>query len=248
MNAEIHTLHSGADAVTDDELADLYAVPDRQQRWLRANFVSSLDGAATHNGLSAELGSPADKRVFDILRRLADVIVVGAGTVRAEGYGAMTMDDEQVAWRVRNGLQPHPSFAIVSEHLNLDPASDVFTKAPVRPIVVTGSEAPADRRAALAEVADVIDCGSSAVDTRLMLDALAERGLLQVHSEGGPHLLGAMIEEGTIDELCLTLSARLEGGMARRITDGRAPVPTDMTLAHVLAAADGTLLLRYVRR
>ena len=247
MSAELRLLREGADPATDDVLAALYSVADRSVLWMRANFVASIDGAATHNGLSAGLGSPADRRVFDLLRRLADVIVVGAGTVRAEGYGPMRLDDAQVAWRVQHGLAPHPVFAIVSSSLELDPASTVFTNAPSTPLVFTGSRAPGDRRVALAEVAEVIDCGEFRVDTRLMRRALAERGLMQLHSEGGPQLLGTMIEEGTIDELCLTLSARLEGGTASRITDGGGAVPTDMRLAHALAAADGTLLLRYLR-
>jgi riboflavin biosynthesis pyrimidine reductase len=234
------------DALTDDQVADLYAVPNRRQRWVRANFISSLDGAATHDGRSAGLGSASDRRVFDLLRRLADVIIVGAGTVRVEGYQAMRLDDEAVGWRVRHHLAAQPVFAVISARLEVDPA--VFEGNPVRPLVLTGTDAPLDRRRALAEVADVIDCGEDRVETRRMLDQLADRGLYQVHSEGGPHVLGTMIEEGTVDELCLTLSPRLEGGMARRITDGHGVNPTDMTLAHALTADDGTLLLRYTRR
>ena len=234
-----------ADALSDDELADLYAVPDRRQRWVRANFISSLDGAAAHDGRSAGLGSPSDRRLFELLRRLADVIVVGAGTVRIEGYRGMRLDDEAVGWRVRHHLAVQPVFAVISARLEADPA--VFEGNPVRPLVLTGSDAPMDRRRALEEVADVIDCGEDRVETRRMLDQLAARGLHQVHSEGGPHVLGTMIEEGTIDELCLTLSPRLEGGMARRITDGHPANPTEMHLAHALSADDGTLLLRYTK-
>jgi riboflavin biosynthesis pyrimidine reductase len=245
MSADAIRLAGAADALSDDHLLDLYAVADRAQPWLRANFVSSVDGAATHKGLSAGLGSPADRRVFDLLRRLADVIVVGAGTVRAEGYGGLSLDDDSAEWRVANGLTAQPVFAVVSASLNLDPA--IFADNPVRPLILTVPEAPDDRRAALAEVADVVDAGEGRVDTRRMRTVLAERGLTQMHSEGGPHLLGTMTEEGTIDELCLTLSPKLEGGMARRITDGHPPHPTPMSLAHVLTAEDGTLLLRYTR-
>ncbi len=234
------------DALSDDQLAELYAVPDRRRSWLRANFVSSADGAATHEGRSGGLGSAADRRLFDLLRRLSDVIVVGAGTVRVEGYRGMALDRRAVEWRERRGLTAQPVFAVISARLELD--REVFEGNPVRPLVLTTSTAPGDRRAALSEVAEVIECGDGRVDTRRMLAALAERGLTQVHSEGGPHVLGTMIEEGTLDELCLTLSPRLEGGMARRITDGHPVNPTELTLAHVLTAADGTLLLRYLRR
>lgn len=234
-------------SLEDEGLAAVYAVPDRTVPWLRANFISSVDGAATHEGLSGGLGTPADRRVFDVLRWLADVIIVGAGTVRAEGYGAIRLGDDAVQWRRDAGLPDQPVFAIVSNTLRLDPASDVFAAAVRRPLVLTSASAPADLRAALSEVADVIVCGEKAVDTRMLRTVLAERGLPQMHSEGGPHLFGTMIAEGTIDELCLTVSPRLEGGMARRIVDGGEAVPRDLRLAHALAADDGTLLLRYVR-
>lgn len=245
--AVIRRLTPGTDAATDDQLAEWYAVADRGIPWLRANFVSSLDGAATHDGLSAGLGSAADQRVFHILRWLADVIVVGAGTVRREGYGGTLLKGAALDWRRRHGLAPHPTLAIVSAKLNLDPGSSVFADAPVRPLVITCSAAPQARRTALAEVADVNDCGESRVDTGVMRSWLVERGLLQMHSEGGPHLLGSMIEDGSLDELCLTLATRLEGGTARRITDGHLATPTDMSLAHALLGDDGTLLLRYTR-
>lgn len=244
--ARIRSLGPGEE-LGDDELADRYAVADRSAPWLRANFVASLDGAATHDGLSAGLGSAADQRVFHILRWLADVIVVGAGTVRAEGYGGELLDRDSVDWRVRHGLTPHPKLAVVSTRLNLDPDSSVFMDAPVRPLVITCSAAPQDRRAALMDVAEVLDCGDARVDTALMRVRLAERGLPQMHSEGGPHLLGAMIEDGALDELCLTLASQLEGGTARRITDGHRAVPTGMKLADALLGDGDTLLLRYTR-
>lgn len=245
MSAEIRLLGEGTDALGDEQLTKLYAVPDRRMPWVRANFVSSLDGASTHNGLSGDLGTEADRRVFELLRRLADVILVGAGTVRAEGYHGLRLSDESVGWRTQHGLPPQPVFAVASARLDLDPA--VFAGNPVRPLIVTCARAPEERRSALAEVADVIECGEASVDTRAMRDALAARGLPQIHSEGGPHLFGTMIAEDTIDELCLTLSARLEGGVARRIADGHAINATGMSLAHALAATDGTLLLRYKR-
>ena len=246
-SAEIRLLAPSAQALTDSQLVEFYAVADRSAPWLRANFVSSIDGAATHDGLTAGLGSAADQRVFHALRRIADVIVVGAGTVRAEGYGGSLLDDDAVLWRTEHGLSPRPKLAIVSARLELDPANSVFVDAPLRPIVITCTAAPNDRRAALAEVADLIDCGDTRVDTSVMRLRLAERGLTQLHSEGGPHLLGAMIEDGAIDELCLTIAAQLEGGAARRITDGHRAATTSMTLSHALLGDDGTLLLRYTR-
>jgi riboflavin biosynthesis pyrimidine reductase len=242
----VSLLETGA-TLSDDEITDLYAVRDRAVPWLRVNFVSSIDGAGTHDGLTAGLGTPADKRVFDILRRLCDVVLVGAGTVRAEGYGPMRLEDPAVRWRRAHGLSDQPVFAIVSAGLDLDPRHRIFTDAPVRPIVVTVEAAPNDRRNALADVADVLVAGDSSVDTGLMRSLLAERGLPQVHSEGGPHLFADFLRADSVDEVCLTLSPFAEGPGAGRIVAGTpAGVQRPMALAHVLSS-ESTLLLRYVR-
>ncbi|AWB87044.1 pyrimidine reductase family protein [Mycetocola zhujimingii] len=242
-------LLQGADGdLSDDEILALYAVRDRAASWLRVNFVSSVDGAATSAGLSAGLGSAADHRVFDLLRRLSDVVVVAAGTVRAEGYGPMRLPPDAAAWRVANGLSEHPVFAIVSASLRLDPSSRIFTDAPVRPVLVTVEDAPVERVEALSAVADVLVAGRLRVDTARMLALLAARGLRQVHCEGGPHLLGDLIGDDAVDELCLTISPVLEGAGASRIAAGVAGhVQRALELVHVLSA-DGNLLLRYVRR
>jgi riboflavin biosynthesis pyrimidine reductase len=234
--------------VVDGALAGRRAEGAGDATWVRANFVSSLDGAATHAGLSGGLSDAADRRVFGILRRLCDVVVVGAGTVRAEGYGAMRVDPESARWRREHGRAEQPVFAIVSATLDLDPSAPIFAEAPVRPVVLTVASAPESARRALSAVAEVVDCGDGThVDTAQMVRRLAERGLQRIHCEGGPHLFGAMVAEGTVDELCLTLSARLEGGDGQRIAVAPASATAmRMSLAHVLAAGD-TLLLRYRR-
>lgn len=243
---DVTLLTTGA-ILSDDEITDLYAVPDRVIPWLRVNFVSSIDGAGTHDSLTAGLGTPADKRVFDILRRLCDVVLVGAGTVRAEGYGPMRLDEPAVQWRQAHGLPAQPVFAIVSAGLHLDASHRIFTDAPVRPIVVTVESAPEDRRIALAEVADVLIAGVDQVDTERMRSLLSDRGLTQVHSEGGPHLFADFLRADTVDEVCLTISPVLEGPGATRIVGGEPiGIQHPMTLAHVLSS-EGTLLLRYVR-
>ena len=248
IEPRIALLQASADGLTDEDILALYAVPDRSSPWLRVNFVSSVDGASTSGGLSAGLGSAADRRVFDLLRRHSDVVIVGAGTVRAEGYGPMRLDDDAAEWRISNGLAPHPVFAIVSASLNLDPASRIFTEAPVRPLVITVEDAPKDRLPEIARVADVLVAGRSAVDTALMRRLLAQRGLLQMHSEGGPRLFADLIRDDAVDELCLTVASVLEGPGAPRIVAGHAfDARRAFDVAHVLNAED-TLLLRYVRK
>ena len=229
----------------DDAIAAHYSFGARSP-WLRANFVSSVDGAATHDGLSEGLGGPADRRVFDILRRLCDVVLVGAGTVRAERYGPMRVAPDAVAWREANGLAPQPTLAIVSGRLDLDPSSPVFTEAPVRPIVVTTGASPAGQRAVLERVSDVLVAGEDLLDPVAMIEALSGRGLGRILCEGGPSLFGTLLAADVVDELCLTVSPRLEAGDAGRIAHKDLPSVRTMSLGGVLASGD-TLLLRYLR-
>jgi len=230
----------------DDELAECYALNDRSMQSVRVNFVASIDGAATDHGLSGGLSGHADKRVFDLLRRDSDVILVGAGTVRAEGYGAMRLDPASVELRRASGLADQPVFAIVSGTLALDPESAVFTDAPVRAIVVTIGTSSHVKKEALSRVADVLVCGEERLDVTVMLDAFAKRGLRRVLCEGGPTLFGALLDADRVDELCLTISPLLEAGNAHRIVAGAPEKARRMTLHHALVA-QSTLMLRYLR-
>ena len=232
-----------------EALAEAFGRPGRdgaRRPWVRVNFVSTIDGSAVGaDGRSGSISSAADRAVFDVLRRLCDAVLVAAGTVREEGYGAMRVDDATVAWRRRHGLHDHPVFVIASRSLDLDPASPVFADAPVRPIVATVAAAPARRRAALAEVADVVDCGDDELDPAALLAALATRGISDVLCEGGPSFFGAMLAADAVDELCITIAAELAAGDGPRIAHGAA-AGRDMRLAHVLRGGSD-LLLRYVR-
>lgn len=238
---------------SDDDLVDLYSVASNPAlaaggHWLRVNMIASVDGAGAVGGRSGGLGAAADRRVFDLLRRLADVIVVGAGTVRDEGYSSMRLDDAARNWRVAHGFAPHPVFAIVSRSLDLDPESAVFTDAPVRPILLVSADVPERHRELFASRADVIVSGDSAVDASQMIGALVDRSLRRIHCEGGPSLLGDLIAAHCVDELCLSISPILVAGRAPRISGSRGQeVFEQLTLGHVLES-DGMLLTRYVRR
>ncbi|MCC6269804.1 MAG: pyrimidine reductase family protein [Microbacteriaceae bacterium] len=214
-----------------------------EQQVVRVNFVSSVDGAVTHNGRSGGLSDDADKRHFELLRRVCDVVLVGAGTVRDEGYGPMRVSEESARWRVANGLPEHPVFAIVSGALDLDPGSRIFTEAPARPIVFTTARG-ADRAYEFADVADVVIAGTEQVPGIDIVAALHERDLRSVLCEGGPHLFGSLLEDGVVDELFLTVSPTLEAGDAMRISAEELTEPTRLSLATVLASGS-TLLLKY---
>lgn len=247
MTAQIDRLWPDPQVDLDDDmLLAAYAFPT-EQSWLRMNFIASVDGAATREGLSGGLGDDADHRVFDLLRRPADAVLVAAGTVRAEGYEAMRLGDADVAWREARGLPAHPVFALVSRSADIDPDSLVFTDAPVRPIVYTVASAPASRREELARVADVVVVGDDDTDLVAVRADLRARGLTRIHSEGGPALFGSALAAGIVDELCITVAPSLEGGTARRIAAASETAATPLQLLGVMRAGD-ELLLRYATR
>jgi riboflavin biosynthesis pyrimidine reductase len=227
----------------DDGLAEAYA-PDGPG--VRVNFVSSLDGAVELSGYSEGLSGPADKRVFGALRMLCEGLLVGAGTLRHEGYHAVRLTEARRAWRTARGLPPYPTLVVVSRALALNPAQDAFAGAPVRPIVLTCGAAPVDRRSALAGVAEVLIAGERDVDLAAAVGLLRDRGLGHLLSEGGPQLFGALTAADLVDELCLTVSPLLAGPGAGRITAGLPGPPRSLSLRHALAAGD-MLMLRYAR-
>jgi riboflavin biosynthesis pyrimidine reductase len=241
----LHPRSTGPSEVDTDALWALYAPPDRDTPRVRVNFVSSVDGAVTVDGYSEALSGTADKQVFAVLRGHCDVLLVGAGTLRHEDYGPVSLSPDRRKRRRAAGLPEVPVLAVVSGELDLSPDHPALADAPVRPLVITHAASPADRREALATVADVLVCGKSEVDLAAALDSLASRGLRQVLSEGGPQLLGGLERAGRVDELCLTLAPLLVGPGPGRITSGEPADVRRMTLAHVVEG-DGNLFLRYV--
>lgn len=196
---------------------------------VRLNMIASLDGAATVGGLSGGLGGPADQRVLGVLRDLADVVLVAAGTVRVEGYGPL----------------PVP-LAIVSRSCALDFGSALFTGGGARPTLLTVAKAPADRVTAAREVADVLIVGESDVDLGYALQLLGKAGHRAVLAEGGPRLNAQLAAADLIDELCLTIAPCLIGGDSRRILAGGPVVMTGFAL-HTVCEDAGFVFLRLRR-
>lgn len=237
-----------AGEVSAAELAEAYAYPPADATggsWVRANMVASVDGAATAAGRSGPLSGPADRQVFSLLRALADVVLVGAGTVRAEGYGLVRPRPELAGLRTAAGQPPAAVLAIVSNRLDLDESSPLFTQSHPRPVVLTSEAAPNARRRAIEQVADVVVAGAAAVDLGRALDALAARGLRRVLCEGGPSLLAGVIAADRLDELCVTISPLMVGGTAPRILSGAAERQRPLRLAHLLEQ-DGFVFARYL--
>ncbi len=235
------------------ELAAAYAYPERanerRETWLRANMVSTLDGAAQHDGRSQPISCASDMRIFGTLRALADVVLVGAETVRREGYRPARARAEFAAARESAGQGEAAAIAIVSASLELDYSLPLFTSPLVPTLVLTGAAAAPDRVAAAEKAgARVVVAGDGmGVDPARAVQALAGLGHTRLLAEGGPRLLGQLVAAGVLDELCLTISPMLTAGDAQRISGGPSiPVPRRFELVSLLEE-DGFLFSRYRR-
>ncbi|MEJ2886889.1 pyrimidine reductase family protein [Actinomycetospora aeridis] len=240
---------AGSAELDRDDLAHRYAYPpDPDRPWVRVNFVASADGAVAVGGLSTGLHAPGDREVFGVLRELADVVLVGAGTARAERYrGARTTAERRERRRTR-GQAPVPPIAVVSTRGDLDPGAGLFTDTSVPPLVLTAAAHADGARARLGAGAEVVAASGDdpeSTDPGPVLDALAARGMVRVLCEGGPALFGSLLAAGRVDELCLSLAPQLAGGGIDRIVSGPAlDPPRALRLASVITHDDG-LLLRY---
>ncbi|WP_375475641.1 dihydrofolate reductase family protein [uncultured Jatrophihabitans sp.] len=230
----------------DVDIHAVYADGWLERGGVRVNFIASVDGAAAAQGKSAGLQTPGDNRVFAALRDLADVVLVGSGTATAEGYGAITLGEQRAAVREQHGLAAALPIAVTSRSLRLDPGSPLFAvDAPARTLVLTCASAPADRRAALAEVADLLDCGADDVEPARARAALERRGLTRILAEGGPTVFAAFAAAGVVDELCLTVSPMLAGPGAGRVLAGPEWAAARQLTLRALLEEDGALFLRY---
>jgi riboflavin biosynthesis pyrimidine reductase len=233
-----------ADAV--QALADLYAYPTSlpQQGWVRANMVATLDGSASGaDGLSGTIGGAADKAVFTVLRGLADVVLVGAGTARSERYRLPAPKPEFAERRLAAGQWPAPALALVTRSGRLPEEHDLFA-GEAHSFVVTCAAADVDALRARVGHQRVIVAGEDDVDPVIAAAQLAARGLPRILLEGGPTLLGRFESAPRIDELCLTWSPVLVAGPGPRIAHGD-PAMLRLRPAH-LVECDGLLLGRWL--
>lgn len=235
---------------SDRDLERLYAFPAAPSApWVCVNFVASADGAVSVAGSSTGLSDPADRRVFLLGRDLADVVLVGAGTARAEDYRGVRTTAARRAARQRAGRSGLPPVAVVSGRAALDPDARLFTDTTEPPIVLTTEAAPEPARRALRSAgARVVLVGGDTVSVPRLLAELDGLGLRRICCEGGPGLFGTLLAADAVDELRLTVAPRLGSGPAGRIVRGpELTPPTGLALRSVLRSGD-TLLLRYQRR
>jgi riboflavin biosynthesis pyrimidine reductase len=229
-------------SLDDAHLAALYRFPSGR-RWVRTNFIATVDGAAEGpDHRSGSMSGAADRRVLALLRALSDVILVGAGTARMEKYAPADIRPAFARFRSAAGQPPTPPIAVVTDSLDFP---EKLLDDP-RTIVLTSSRSDAGRRRELAERVDVVVAGSHRVDATTAIDALSARGHQRILCEGGPSVFGFLAGAGVVDELCLTISPELLSGTSPRIMHGlELPQPAQLRL-DALLEADGFLFFRWL--
>ena len=238
------TAPADLDALGDTALYAAYAPP--REPWLRANMVTTLDGSATGaDGRSGGINTEADHIVFELLRAQSHAVVVGAGTLRDEGYSSLSVDERWRALRQGDGLAPTLPLVAVSNRGHVPPQLAGVDDGTV--LLATAASAPGldDARSSLGEQ-HVIVCGDERVDPAELVAALGRRGWTRLLTEGGPSWLGTLVAHGLLDELCLTVAPTLVGGDHPRPLAGP-DVDVDLHL-HALLEQDGTLLGRWLTR
>jgi riboflavin biosynthesis pyrimidine reductase len=238
-------LPSAAELPLDDLYAGLtLRDPGPGTGWVALCMVSSADGAVSVDGRSGGLGGRADLLALARLRAANDVSLVGARTVREEGYGPPTGDEQRRADRARRGLRPAPRLAIVSGSGRLDPDHRVLGDADEPPLLLVPRTADRAALAALEGRAEIHVLDTDELRADLIVDALVQRGLRRILCEGGPQLNQAMLAADLVDEVFLTLAPTLVGGAASRIVAGSEEHVRDLALVSAFEHA-GDLLLRY---
>lgn len=239
---------SGLPALTDLDTAGLfaaYAAP--RDPWVRCNMVTSLDGAATGaDGRSGSINNDADHMVFEVLRALSHVVVVGAGTIRTEGYSPLSVGDSLSGLRRGHGLPDALPLVAVSQRGDVPPTLSGCRDGRVLLALPAAAPGLAGARRDLGEE-NVLVCGDDELDVEALVAALHGRGWTQILTEGGPSLLGSFLAAGQLDELCFTISPQVVGGQHPRPV-GPNGTPADLDL-ELLVEQDGTLMGRWsVRR
>ena len=213
-----------------------------ERPFVYVNMISTVDGHATLDGRTQALGSDADLQMLLELRAMADAVLIGSGTLRAEGYARLVKAPARRERRVAAGLESDPVAVLISRGLDLRWDAGLFT-APEQPVVIyTGSDAEPPATAAPVEVVRLEDPSPAAVLAHLR----AERGVRALLCEGGPTLNRALLAGELVDELFLTLAPGLTGDdeALAIVAGGTLDPPVELDLQWVLEAG-GELFLRY---
>jgi 5-amino-6-(5-phosphoribosylamino)uracil reductase len=202
-------------------------------------MVESIDGRATIGGRVGALTSPVDQRVVYRLRAHAEALLVGAGTVRNERYGALFPDLPPD--------QPQPLVVIVTRRIDLPPDLPLLNEPDARIVIATSSDGTLDfDHAASVEYVRVPAIDGRADVTSILAALRRDHGVRSVVCEGGPTLNESLLGDALVDELFLSLSPLIVGGAERGLADAAPGHAVQHTRLVSVATADDYLFLRYM--
>ena len=206
------------------------------------NMVATADGRAAHEGRTEALGAEADLELLLELRALADAVLIGTGTVRAEGYARLVGSPERRARRQAAGLAEDPLAVMISRSFDIPWEAGLF-QAPEQPVLVYAGPDATDPPATAAPV-EVVRLDDP-TPTAALAD-LRARGVRALLCEGGPRLLRALVADGLADELFLTIAPLLTGDAAEPsiLAGAKLPHAAELELLWTLRA-ESELFLRY---
>jgi riboflavin biosynthesis pyrimidine reductase len=215
------------------ELASFYAEPPDG---LRANMIFSADGAGAFGGRAGPLSCPTDQQLLKLLRGFADVVLVGAGTARAENYGPVQLTDERTT---------PPPIAVISRTGDLP--TRLYSNPDQPPILLTCAQSAARYELTYDGRRRVLVAGENSVDMTRAIALLRANGMHRILCEGGPTLLDALVEADAVAEICVTLAPKLAASQPLGLRQPSAlPVPVTMRLEHALVY-DDYVFLKYRR-
>ena len=218
--------------------------------WILLNMVNSVDGFISFEGRAGGLSGPADKNIYQIIRGLADIILVGAGTVRAENYKAPKTPESNLAeLRESRGQEKRPRIAVLSGELNLDPDMGLFADRHPEdkpPLIYTKSESLKKNASQFKSSAEIVDFSEEELNVSRVVEDLLNKDAKIVVCEGGPNLNAHLLAAGVIDEFCLSVSPRAVGGEDPAVLLNQ-PVdsPTELSLDRILLEEE-FLFCRYL--
>ena len=229
---------------TVGELLADYAPGDRapaERPFLFTNFALTVDGHATIDGRSGAIGSDTDTAMLVGLRTHPDAVMIGAGTLRAEGYGRVVADPAKRELRTSRGLSPDPLVIVVSNRLAIPWDAPLFTDGAGEVLIFTasGDEAPST-----ATPVEIVRHPSRVDLVALLAELRTDRGIRSLLCEGGPTLHGELLAAGLVDELFVTRSPRLAGGAGPGLAEGLEAHTRELELRW-LCESDGELYARY---
>jgi riboflavin-specific deaminase-like protein len=245
---QLNRLHPTPGTVATEELLGGLRLQERahdDRPWLITNFATTADGRAAVDGRSGPIGDEGDRELFRRLRTQVDALLVGTNTLRIERYGRAVRQPELREAREAIGLAPEPLLATVSRSGELPTEIPLFEEPDARVVIFTTADCPEPTKAA-AQVELVRLDRAELTLTSALRHLRAHHDVRALLCEGGPTLMGALLGEGLVDELFLTLAPKLAGGgTAPTLTSGPAlPDPAEMELVWALERA-GSLYLRY---